>query len=69
VKSNLPSRDRQKRLSSLVCLRPTFDEAFTHFRISPCTGEAGKVEESMAKLEAVEALRSEKAEKEVRRHS
>lgn len=29
-------------------------------------GEAGKVEESMAKLEAVEALKSEKAEKEVR---
>lgn len=29
------------------------------------TGEAGKVEESMAKLEAVEALKSEKAEKEV----
>lgn len=28
-------------------------------------GEAGKVEESMAKLEAVEALKSEKSDKEV----
>jgi hypothetical protein len=31
-----------------------------------CTGEQGKVEESMREMAAIEALKSEKAEKEVR---
>jgi hypothetical protein len=42
----------------------SFFRPLTLFHLT-LTGEAGKVEESMAKLEAVEALKSEKAEKEV----
>jgi hypothetical protein len=34
----------------------------------PCAGEQGKVEESMREMAAIEALKSEKAGKEVRYH-
>lgn len=69
MRSNWPFKARRKKSNSWVRLSRNIavqgssaDCLFMPMSI----GEAGKVEESMAKLEAVEALKSEKAEKEVR---
>jgi hypothetical protein len=54
-----------EQLGMPILLEPDVDLSADHVSTPLQTGEAGKVEESMAKLEAVEALKSEKAEKEV----
>ena len=67
MKSSLLFRVELRRLRVLVStwltVCPRFDPCILKHL---CIGEAGEVEESMRELAAVEALKVEKAEKEVR---
>ena len=62
LKSSWPFKVVRRRLKLLVCDLLSILRTLLTFR----AGEQGKVDESMREMAAIEALKSEKAEKEVR---